>query len=460
METLRKHEENLSDILKACETNPRIGRYEILSTLGRGSMGEVFRARDPMINRLVALKTRRFDLMYDQKDLKFVINRFFEEARIAGNLIHPSIVTIFDVGQDGDYCYIAMELLEGDSLTSVNKEGRLLPPGRVFELIKEVCLALDFAHSRNVIHRDVKPANLMYTWDQRIKITDFGIATISRTDNTAELQVMGTPSYMSPEQTKGLKLTRQTDFFSLGIVLFELLCGRRPFQGRTLYELLDNVRYAPAPSLLKLNPNLPAGIEHVIQRALEKEPDLRYESGREFADAIDQAIKGKPIPVTDLKASKKASLLRPMEFFRPFNRQEIEEITRIGTFIRYEKSQVIVREGDVDTTFFVLLKGRVRVFKGNQGIADLPEGACFGEMGAFMKTPGTANVIARASCIVLKVDLKVLEREKSELRLKFYEIFLRALIERLDKTTRRLSSRLKKKRSNEGETETAARDQR
>ncbi len=445
MDTLRTQDEHLSDILKACETNPRIGRYEILGTLGRGSMGEVFRARDPMIGRLVALKTRRFDLVYDQKDLKFVINRFFEEARIAGNLIHPNIVTVYDVGQDGDYCYIAMELLEGDSLSNANKEGRLLPPDKVFELIKEICLALDFAHSRNVIHRDIKPANLMYTWDQRIKITDFGIATMARTDNTAELQVMGTPSYMSPEQTKGLKLTKQTDFFSLGVVMFELLCGRRPFQGRTLYELLDNIRYAPAPSLLKLNPNLPTGIEQVIQKALEKEPDIRYESGQQLVDAIDQALKGNPIPVTDLKASKKAALLKPMEFFRPFNRKEIEDIARIGTFIRYDKSQVIVRQGDVDTTFFVLLKGRVRVFKGNQGIADLPEGACFGEMGAFMKTARTAHVIAREPCIVLKVDLKILERESSGLMLKFYEIFLRTLIERLEQTTRRLSSRLKKK---------------
>lgn len=418
---------------------PFIGRYEILGTLGRGSMGEVFRARDSMIGRLVALKTRRYDFVYEQKDLQTVIDRFFEEARIAGNLIHPNIVTIYDLGQDGDFCYIAMELLEGQSLNGFNKEGRLLPPARVFDLVKEICLALDFAHSHHVIHRDIKPANLMYTWDGKIKITDFGIATTAPTGQTAELQVLGTPSYMSPEQTKGLNLQKQTDFFSLGIVLFELLSGGRPFQGRTLYELIDNIRYAPAPSILQFNPSLPQGIDLVIQRALEKEPELRFASGKEFAEEIDLALKGKKFLGRDMKASKKADLLRSIDFFRPFSRREIEEIGRLGTFIRYRKSQVIVREGDVDTTFFVLLTGKVRVIKNNHRIADLPAGSCFGEMGAFTRTARTAHVITRDPSIVLKLDLKIFERENPELRLKFYDIFIKTLIQRLDSTTKQLS---------------------
>jgi len=417
-----------------------IGRYEILGTLGRGNMGEVFRAKDPMIGRTVALKTRRFDLVYDKKDLKFVTDKFFEEARIAGNLIHPHIVTIFDVGRDGDYCFMAMELLEGQNLTSFNKEGTLLAPHKVADLIKRVCLALDFAHSRNVIHRDIKPANLMFNSEGRIKITDFGIAMMARGDRTNDLQVMGTPSYMSPEQTKGVKLTRQTDFFSLGVVFFELLTGRRPFTGSTLYELMENVRYAAAPPLLTFNPKLPPGLDQVIQKALEKEPELRYRRGKEFAAAIDRAMKGGYIEVQDIKSSRKADLLRPIEFFHSFSRAEIEEVTRYGTFIRYGKSQVIVREGDVDTTFFILLSGSVRVIKNNKKIADLNRGACFGEMGAFTRTPRTAHVVAREPCIVLKLDLKVLERDCPELKLKFYQVFIETLINRLEETTKRLSA--------------------
>jgi serine/threonine-protein kinase len=311
----------------------------------------------------------------------------------------------------------------------------------VADYVKRICLALDFAHTHNVIHRDIKPANLMFTRDRRIKITDFGIAMLTHTSRTGELQVMGTPSYMSPEQTKGLDLTPQTDFFSLGVVFYELLVGRRPFQGRTLYELMDNIRYATAASVHTFAANLPAGLDEVLQRALEKEPELRFRSGREFAEAIDAAMKGKPIPVGDLKTSRKVNLLRPLEFFRTFSRKEVEQVIRYGTFIRYEKSQVIVREGDVDTTFFVILTGSVRVIKNNRKITDLVKGACFGEMGAFTNTARTAHVVAREACIVLKLDLKVLERESPNLKLKFYQVFIETLISRLEDTTKRLTSR-------------------
>jgi serine/threonine-protein kinase len=244
---------------------------------------------------------------------------------------------------------------------------------------------------------------------------------------------------MSPEQTKGLKLTPHTDFFSLGVVFFELLVGRRPFMGRTLYELMENIRYAPAPSLLTFNPKLPPSLDRIIQKALEKEPELRYRNGKEFAGDIEHVLQGKSIQVRDGNATRKADLLKPIGFFQSFSRKEIVEITRYGTFIRYDKSQVIVREGDVDTTFFILLYGRVRVIKNNRKIADLAKGACFGEMGAINKTPRTAHVIAREPCLVLKLDFKVLERESPELKVKFYHVFIETLVQRLEETTKQLA---------------------
>lgn len=438
-DTVDRADETLKKIVKDGLEAATIGRYKILGILGRGNMGEVFRARDPMIGRLVALKTRRFDLVFDKKDLQFIIDKFFEEARIVGNLVHPNIVTVFDLGQDGDYCYIAMELLEGEDLTSFNTEDTLLAIDEVVEMIGKVCHALDFAHSHGVIHRDIKPANIMHTKDHGIKITDFGIAMPVQSGKTSELQVIGTPSYMSPEQTKGLRLTNQTDFYSLGVVLFELLCGSRPFRGRTLYELMDDIRYAPAPSILEFRPDLPQGVDMVLQRALEKEPELRYRTGKEFADELERAIKGDAPPVRDLKASKKAELIKSVRFFRAFSIQEIEDMTRIGTFIRYDKGHVVLREGDIDTTFFVLLSGTVRVIKNNKKIADLTKGACIGEMGAFCNSPRTAHVIAKTPCLVIKLDLKVLARENEALKYKFYEIFIQTLSERLELTTMRLS---------------------
>jgi serine/threonine protein kinase len=333
-----------------------------------------------------------------------------------------------------------MELLEGENLTAYNKEGRLLQPSRVSQMVGQICHALDFAHSHNVIHRDIKPANLMFTLDGRIKITDFGIAMNLQGDNTADLPVLGTPSYMSPEQTKGEVLTNQTDFFSLGIVTYELLCGKRPFQGRTLYELMDNIRYSPPPSLLKAHPGLPPNLDLVIQRALEKEPELRYKNGKDFADALESAMTGKAFQAQDFKASRKADLLKAVEFFRPFSIKEVEEIVRVGKFIRYERSQVILKDGDLDTTFFILLKGRVRVIKNNRKVADLTSGACFGEMGAVTRSPRSAHVVAREPSIVLKLDLRVFDRELPDLKMKFYQVFIETLVDRLAMTTRRLSA--------------------
>ena len=450
---MNRPEDILRSILQEAEVKPTIGRYEILDALGRGNMGEVFRARDPMIGRMVALKTRRFDLLYEKQDLQFVINRFFEEARIAGNLVHPNIVTIYDVGQDGEQCYIAMELLEGESLTCCNTKDSLLPTDAVVEMIKKICMALDFAHSHDVIHRDIKPANLMLTTDKNIKLMDFGIALSAHGDRAQGLEVMGTPSYMSPEQTSGLRLTRQSDFFSLGVVMFELLCGQRPFQGRTLYELMDNVRYAPPPSIVKINPSLPPALDVVIEKVLEKEPDLRYSSGAELAEELDRAMKGQSIVVRDFKSSRKAEFLKSIPFFRAFTRDQIEATVRFGRFIRYDKSHVIVREGDTDTTFFILIHGKVKVVKNNKRVATLGAGDCFGEMGAVTRAPRSAHVLAKEPCLVLKLDLKVLERENPELKIKFYELFLNTLSERLATTTRRLIKRRKRKSSDKEKAE-------
>ena len=234
---------------------------------------------------------------------------------------------------------------------------------------------------------------------------------------TSDLQVMGTPSYMSPEQTKGLKADPANGFLFPGCGFFRTP-GRQ--DGPSWDEpFMNSWRISGTPLLpryYRSTPKLPAGLDRIIQRALEKEPAIRYRDGKEFAKDIEQVLKGRSLPTRDIKATRKADLLKPIDFFHSFSRKEIEEITRYGTFIRYEKSQVIVREGDVDTTFFILLYGKVRVIKNNRKIADLPKGACFGEMGAINKTPRTAHVIAREPCLVLKLDLKVMERESPDLK--------------------------------------------
>jgi eukaryotic-like serine/threonine-protein kinase len=262
---------------------PQLGRYEVLKELGKGAMGIVYLGKDPKINREVAIKTLRFEDEFDAEDQKAMKERFFREAESAGRLVHPNIVTIYDAGDDGDISYIAMELLAGTDLKDFSAKGKLLPTSEVLEAIAKVGDALDYAHSEGVVHRDIKPANIMRLNDGRIKVADFGIARITSQSKTATGTVMGTPSYMAPEQLAGKKVDGRADLFSLGVTLYELLTGEKPFTGESVATLMFRIANEPHPQISAARADLPAGIQAVIDKALQKDPDQRYQRGGEFA---------------------------------------------------------------------------------------------------------------------------------------------------------------------------------
>jgi tRNA A-37 threonylcarbamoyl transferase component Bud32 len=264
----------------------RVGRYEVSQILGRGGAAIVYLARDPVIDRLVALKTLRRDLHVEH--VEEFRPRFLREARAAGRLSHPGIVTIFDAGEDLDagVLFIAMEFVDGSSLKDLIRTGTQLPIARVLELGVRLADALDFAHSHGVVHRDIKPANVMLTRSGQAKIADFGIARMPSPESTVEGMVLGTPSYMSPEQVIGKSVDGRCDVYALGVVLFELLAGRVPFSADSLEELSVKILQQPAPSLLELRPDLAPGLAPVITRCLEKRPQDRFQSGAELARAL------------------------------------------------------------------------------------------------------------------------------------------------------------------------------
>ncbi len=263
----------------------RFGRYEVIRPLGRGAMGVVYLARDPQLERAVALKTvwwpeRRGD---DERLRAEVRARFLREARAAARFVHSSIVTVFDVGEEGDVTFIAMEYVAGRTLADLLAEEGPLPPARAAGLAASVADALAYAHAKGVVHRDVKPANLLVGGDGQVKVADFGIAKVADSTLTQEATVLGTPAYMAPEQISGRPIDARGDLFSLGVVLFEMLTGRRPFGGPDLTSLAYQVVHAPHPSLASLRAGLPPGFEAVCARALAKEPDARYQTGAEMA---------------------------------------------------------------------------------------------------------------------------------------------------------------------------------
>jgi serine/threonine protein kinase len=264
----------------------RIGRYEIEQTLGRGAMGVVYLARDPLIDRRVALKTLRLDL--DTEYAGEFRERFFREAKAAGGLNHTGIVTIHDVGEDPEsgLVFIAMEYIEGRDLKQLLADGQPFRPSEAARIAADVARALDYAHSMGVVHRDIKPANIILTQDGTAKITDFGIARLDSSNLTVEGQFIGTPNFMSPEQITGKTVDGRSDIFSLGVVLFTLLTGKRPFAGETMHEVTMKVVQEPCPIPSTFDDDIPPAINPVILKCLEKEPDDRFQSGAEVAQVL------------------------------------------------------------------------------------------------------------------------------------------------------------------------------
>jgi serine/threonine protein kinase len=298
----------------------RIGRYEIVGELGRGAMGVVYKATDPNIGRTVALKTMRVDVHgLESADL---MRRFKNEARAAGLLNHPNIVTIYDAGEHDGIFYIAMECLEGTTLQELLAERRVLEPGETVRLAREICKGLDYAHAHGIVHRDVKPANIMITRSGRVKIMDFGIAKAGGS-MTGTGQVLGTPNYMSPEQVKGKSLDGRSDIFSLGVILYEMLTGEKPFAGQNVTTIIYKiVNENPIPPR-ELDATVPAPLSASAVKALAKSPDDRYQSCAELARDLDDykqegevtraRAQASAVPAPGVPAEKTMALPVPLE---------------------------------------------------------------------------------------------------------------------------------------------------
>ncbi|MGA9852492.1 MAG: protein kinase [Gammaproteobacteria bacterium] len=266
---------------------PVLGRYELVRELGRGAMSVVYLGRDQKINRTVAIKTLSFQDEFEGGIPEDISRRFFREAETAGQLNHPNIVTIYDVGEDQGLAYIAMDYLAGESLQHYAAPGALLPLDEVMAIVIKVAEALEYAHSRQVVHRDIKPANIMYERQTgRLKITDFGVAGVINANKTRTGTILGSPSYMSPEQVAGRKADGRSDLYSLGVTLYQLVRGELPFEAPSLTGLMFKISNTPPPDVTFLRPDIPPKLKEVVGRALQKNPDARYQTGAEMAAAI------------------------------------------------------------------------------------------------------------------------------------------------------------------------------
>lgn len=296
------HPGDIGATLAGMDTKPTLGRYEISGELGRGAMGVVYKGEDPKIHRTVAIKTLRLS-EFEDDGVGEIKERFFREAESAGLLTHPNIVTIYDCGEEHDLAYIAMEYLNGEDLEKFTRKGSLLPLRDTLFLAAHVADALDYAHSKSIVHRDIKPANIMRLKENKdIKVTDFGIARITTSSKTKTGLILGTPSYMSPEQVAAKKVDGRSDIFSLGVVLFEMLTGQKPFEADDLTSLMYKITREKHSSPRSLNPKIPQVVEKIIDKAMEKDPEKRYQKAGQMAEHLRKVI----AKIDEVKAKKEA----------------------------------------------------------------------------------------------------------------------------------------------------------
>jgi len=285
------------------------GRFEVKRLLGRGAMGSVYLAEDPVIGRKVAIKVLRTHHGLEGEELEEMLARFQREFQSAGTLTHPAIVTVYDVGHEGEAPFIAMEYVRGESLEAVLQSERTLTFKEISDLAAHLCSGLDFAHERNIVHRDIKPANIMMTWDGVAKITDFGVAKLTTTTMTRTGTIIGTPAYMAPEQVTGHPVSGRADQFSVGVILYQLLTGERPFSGDSPTAILYKIVHETPTSPQELNKALPEKVNEVILKSLAKNPEERYETCADLSKAIRRALGASPPEVTsEVDVSRDATL--------------------------------------------------------------------------------------------------------------------------------------------------------
>lgn len=414
----------------------KFGKYLITRELGRGSTGVVYLCHDPYHGREVALKlyTHDADVAEEQRGLRRKL--FFNEARLVGLLHHPNILPIHDAGEEGGHCYIVMEYVRGaEALTAFCKPQNLLPIRKVVEVIFKCAKALDFAHRKGIIHRDIKPSNILFTADGDVRIVDFGIAVTPLSDHTPMTGLVGSPSYMAPEQLREEQATNQSDIYSLGVVMYELLTGKRPFYGDNLSRLVHQIVYATPVPIHKLRAEVPAELEEIIAKAMYKDVKKRYRSALEFSADLTRAFTQLGKLAQEVVEQERFNMIRHLQFFADFSYPETWEVLNASRWQNHGDGEEIITEGEADDSFFIIVSGEVVVKKSGKVLGKLVAGDCFGEMGYLSKTRRTATIAAHGNVAVMRVNATLIEQASTQCQLRFHKVFLHSLIERLTRTS-------------------------
>ena len=420
-----------------------IGKYAVRSLLGEGATSEVYLCHDTFNDRDVAIKAVFANRLKDADGVNLTRKLFITEASLAGKLQHPHIVQIYDAVVGDDMSYIVMEYVNGGTLERFCDPQKLLPIDKVVEIIFKCTRALDFAHKLGITHRDIKPANILLTGETDIKISDFGAALLATGDQT-QVAGIGSPAYMSPQQIKEHPLNHQTDIYSLGVVMYQLLTGQLPFQASNNFSMMYQITNVEPPLPSSFRKEIPLSVDKIVRKAMQKDLERRYQTWGEFSFDLAEAFRSEQLSnrSQEVADSEKFNTMRAMPFFNDFSDAELWEVMRISSWENLPAETVIMQDGDPGDFFCILASGEVKVTKRKKLLNVLTPGECFGEMAYLSKTGNErgADVATMSDSRIIRIKTEDLDRASDACRHRFDRAFMSILVERLSLANTRLTA--------------------
>jgi serine/threonine protein kinase len=414
-----------------------IGKYHVQWEIAESPGSTVYFGEDPFSGQKVAIKVVRQKTLHDAAGEASFKKQFLTEASMASALKHPHIVKVLDAGAEGTLKYMVMEYVPGKTLATHCRPDRLLSEDKVVEIIFKCCNALDYAARQGVIHRNLKPANLLLGENTDVKVSDFGTALMESTEVASGMSAPQSPAYMPPEQIQGKQLTLQSDIYSLGAVMFHLLCGRLPYEASSPLVMTQQIVQAPIPSLTEINPDISPELARIVERCIQKTPAARYHSWGELQaelSSISSMLEPRSDDVTD---TRKFNLLKKLSFFQDFSDEALWEVQRIARWGRFSGEKTLIEEGKLGSSIYIIASGNARIIKNGVFLGTIEEGQCFGEMSYIrgQQTPRTATVISDREVIVIKINAENLKQTSERVRNLFNMVLLNVLANRLERTS-------------------------
>ena len=402
-------------------------------------MGIVYEAFDPFVQRTVAIKVAHVAGEMDDATKQKHREGFFAEVYSAGRMHHPSVVSVYDAGQEGDLNYIVMEFVDGQTLQEYVTGDRSLTPNQIVDVIYQCAKGLDYVHREGIIHRDLKPGNIMLSNDGEVKIMDFSIAHVDIGFEGHDTEIQGSPMYMPPEQlTEEKRLVAQSDIYSLGAVMYSLLAKKTPYKAGSLESLIYKITNLEPEPIMEVNPEVPQHIANIVEKSMHKIIYNRYDSAYLLASDLSNAF-GRLRGVGErIDMQEKWKTLRFLAFFKDFSDEQITEVVNASEWKEFTRGEVIVTEGEQETAFYIIAKGGVDVVKNDKVVGIMKQGDCFGEIAFLTNQPRNATIVARTEVSLMSVSASLMEQASTETQLRYYRIFLENLIARLSQATDKL----------------------